>query len=65
MTDIRCRAPGCGAGPGYYCTDPGGNFDICQSRRDEHAELVAAGWKWQEVDSCDIRASRNPQRGEE
>lgn len=52
--DIRCA---CGAGPGAICdlakdrvnTDRGTHL----SRIREHAELVEAGWKWQEVDPRD------------
>jgi hypothetical protein len=51
VTDIRCR---CGAGPGQSCIRPSPLPHRHRVR--EHAELVAAGWKWQEVDPRDAGA---------
>lgn len=62
VTDIRCHAEGCGAGPGESCNT--GDLAVVAHRRmlthtsrvDEHAELAAAGWQWQEVDPRDVGA---------
>jgi hypothetical protein len=61
VTDIRCS---CGAGPGELCltriTHDGkpaaihGGFHW--QRTDEHEQLVAEGWQWQEVDPRDAGA---------
>ena len=51
VTDIACRAPECRAAPGAQCNWASRRSH--QSRIDEHAELVEAGWQWQEVDPTD------------
>ena len=51
VTDVRCHE--CFAGPGERCYRPKDFVGPHQSRIDEHAELVAAGWEWQEVDPRD------------
>jgi hypothetical protein len=51
VTDIRCR---CGAGPGQPCIR---SSPLPHRRRvREHAELIAEGWQWQEVDPRDAGA---------
>jgi hypothetical protein len=64
-TDIRCREIGCGAGPGESCNPgpcPGGvrlasnGLLMHKVRVDEHDDLVADGWQWQEVDPRDAGA---------
>jgi hypothetical protein len=63
VTDIRCHAEGCGAGPGQRCRfESRPNLEVADeqpsklrivaahtSRYVEYRELVAAGWEWQEV----------------
>lgn len=51
VTDIRCRADGCGAGPGEPCRK---DAQPHLTREGEHAALVAQGWEWQEVDPTDL-----------
>jgi hypothetical protein len=72
VTDIRCTAERCGAGPGELCMYRFGKPGRLvfaqelgwthQSRIDEHTELIAAGWKWQEVDPRDPGERGNRQR---
>lgn len=67
VTDIRCSAPRCGAGPGENCRGPSILFMVevepervkaHSSRIIEHRTLVRAGWQWQEVDPTDDGARR-------
>lgn len=47
VTDIRCDL--CNAAPGERC--PRNHPHL--AREQEHADLVASGWEWQEVDPRD------------
>ena len=69
VTDIRCQT--CGAASGEGCnfwshrtliSFTAGEMLSHVARRREHAELVAEGWQWQEVDPRDLGANN---RGEE
>lgn len=56
VIDIRCRAEGCGAGPGEQCRWAIAVFHT--ARYKEHRSLVDNGWQWQEIDTRDDGASR-------
>lgn len=61
VTDIRCRV--CSAPPGEDCVTVkhrgDGSTVLNHSERvDEHLELAAAGWEWQEVDPTDAGARK-------
>lgn len=61
VTDLRCLAEGCGAGPGERCKENGAEYSSIlfhPERVKEHTELVAAGWQWQEVIEHDNRGGR-------
>ncbi len=59
VTDIRCHAEGCTAGPGERCITGDPPVYLHASRIREMDELVAAGWEWQEVDPTDRGADRD------
>lgn len=67
VTDIRCRAEGCGAGPGEGCQETSPRCLIVEGglqklvhplRVNEWSELNEAGWEWQEVDPRDAGARK-------
>lgn len=51
VTDIRCGF--CGAAPGVPCRRKVAGTGPHAARDEELAELVEAGWQWQEVDPHD------------
>jgi hypothetical protein len=59
ITDIRCHAEGCGAGPGERCITGDPQVYFHPLRVDEFKELERAGWEWQEVNPTDLGAGRN------
>jgi hypothetical protein len=54
VTDIGCSK--CGAHSGEECRVSVGH-NICFVRIVEHQNLVADGWKWQNVDPADVGAA--------